>query len=113
MVPKFSPLPGRVFPKIRTVPTISLFIDICPKTKILCSYVIVNRNIIPRFDERFSNYGWDKISWLFELSLRNFSFEVLPYPFYVIHGAISSNSMVQFSQFIRLTLGLSIKRDTR
>jgi len=47
-------------------------------------YVIVSRELIPKFDERFYSYGWNKVQWLRHLDHLGFQLEVLPNHF-VIH----------------------------
>lgn len=47
-----------------------------------------------RFDERFADYGRNKIQMFYELSFRSFSFVVLPFPFYIIHGPSAARRLV-------------------
>eukprot|EP01122_Echinamoeba_exundans_P017372 TRINITY_DN913_c0_g1_i6.p1 TRINITY_DN913_c0_g1~~TRINITY_DN913_c0_g1_i6.p1 ORF type:complete len:655 (+),score=66.90 TRINITY_DN913_c0_g1_i6:2405-4369(+) len=45
----------------------------------------MNRRLYEPFDERFADYGRNKIQFFFDLNLRGFKFRVLPFPFFVIH----------------------------
>jgi hypothetical protein len=56
----------------------------------------VRKDSIPRFDERFGNYGWSKISWHFDLNRLGFKYQVLPYPFFLIHG---TSKLLRFEQY--------------
>lgn len=62
-------------------------------------YVIVARDHIPRFDERFVNYGWSKISWHYALYQLGFRYQVLPYPFFLIHGMLVAFILLQLGNY--------------
>ena len=47
-------------------------------------YVLLPRNVVPRFDESFSGRGFDKISFIYELFARGFHFWASPDSF-VVH----------------------------
>ena len=44
-------------------------------------YVIVPKSLCPKYDERYSGFGWNKISHIMELDAAGFTFTVLPYGF--------------------------------
>ncbi|KAL8614336.1 Xylosyl- and glucuronyltransferase LARGE2s [Nucella lapillus] len=46
-------------------------------------YVVVHRDI-PRFDQRFLGFGWNKVSHIMELDAQGYEFVVLPNAF-IIH----------------------------
>lgn len=48
-------------------------------------YVIGSKDHLVAFDERFVDYGRNKIQLFYYLSLFDFKYKVLPFPFYVIH----------------------------
>jgi glycosyltransferase-like protein LARGE len=41
-------------------------------------YIIARRDLIPNYDERFSGYGYNKISFIYEIFIMGFKFVVLP-----------------------------------
>ena len=45
-------------------------------------YIVVSRNV-SRYDERFSGFGWNKVSHVMELNYQHFEFVVLPLSFTV------------------------------
>eukprot|EP00755_Sulcionema_specki_P004769 Sspe_Gene.30935::Locus_15286_Transcript_2_2_Confidence_0.750_Length_1602::g.30935::m.30935/K09668/LARGE; glycosyltransferase-like protein LARGE len=49
-------------------------------------YVIVERDILPAYDERFVGRGWDKMSFFYELHTSGVRFLVLPPPVFLIHS---------------------------
>jgi len=49
-------------------------------------YVIVNRLLAPRYDERFRGYGFNKAEFLHHLNALDFRFQVLATDGFVFHG---------------------------
>lgn len=47
-------------------------------------YVVIERKKSPRYDERFSGFGWNKVSYIMELESARFKFLVLPFA-YLVH----------------------------
>lgn len=47
-------------------------------------YVVVRKNIVPEYDNRFVGFGWNKVSHIMELEAQGYSFIVLPNAF-IIH----------------------------
>jgi hypothetical protein len=41
-------------------------------------YIIGKRDVLPHYDERFSGYGMNKISFIYEVYAMGFQFVVLP-----------------------------------
>ena len=41
-------------------------------------YIIANKHVLPRYDERFRGYGMNKISHLLNVAAHGFKFNVLP-----------------------------------
>lgn len=49
----------------------------CFRERFLEPYVMVKKNGIPLFDERFINYGYNKVEWIEHLRYMGFEFHVL------------------------------------
>lgn len=49
-------------------------------------YVIVNKHLAPRYDERFRGYGFNKAEFLHHLNANGFDFQVLATEAFVLHG---------------------------
>jgi len=49
-------------------------------------YILANKSILPRYDERFVGRGWDKMSFFYELHALNYSPWVVPEIFIVHQG---------------------------
>jgi len=49
-------------------------------------YVIVNKHLAPRYDERFRGYGFNKAEFLHHLNANMFDFQVLATDAFVLHG---------------------------
>jgi len=49
-------------------------------------YVIVNKHLAPRYDERFRGYGFNKAEFLHHLNADSFDFQVLATDAFVLHG---------------------------
>jgi len=49
-------------------------------------YVIVNKHLAPRYDERFRGYGFNKAEFLHHLNANEFDFQVLATDAFVLHG---------------------------
>jgi len=49
-------------------------------------YVIVNKHLAPRYDERFRGYGFNKAEFLHHLNANGFDYQVLATNAFVLHG---------------------------
>lgn len=58
-------------------------------------YIVVRKNVT-RYDTRFLNYGWNKISHITELDAQNYEFVVLPDAFIVHQPHVLSMDMIKF-----------------
>jgi hypothetical protein len=64
-------------------------------------FIIANKNRLPRYDERFRGYGWNKIQHLYEIAARGAHFIVLPHVFICGESSPLVSSSACFGELLR------------
>uniref|UniRef100_A0A0R3S2F6 Glycosyltransferase-like protein LARGE1 n=1 Tax=Elaeophora elaphi TaxID=1147741 RepID=A0A0R3S2F6_9BILA len=64
-------------------------------------YIVVKRNRLPLYDQRFVGFGWNKVSHLMSLNAAGYEFTVLPDVFVVHQPHLPSFEMVRYRSLSR------------
>ncbi|CAB3400326.1 unnamed protein product [Caenorhabditis bovis] len=59
-------------------------------------YIIINRQSVPHYDERFGGFGWNKVTHIIKLRAENYTFKVTPTSFMLHQSHPPSNDLLHF-----------------